>query len=94
MFRRVRNELTVPTNLSSNPDARELVRIWSVGEEGQTFVLNPLAWDDPAAWGLLLVDLARHTSRAFAQSHDGWDEAAVLARIKQGFDMEYEHPTD
>ena len=94
MLRRLRNELAIPTTLSSNRDATELVRIWSVGEEGQTFVLNPLAWDDPVAWGLLLVDLARHTSRAFAQSHDDWDEAEALARIKQGFDMEWEHPTD
>lgn len=94
MFGRVRNELAIPTALSSNRDARELARIWAVEDEGQTFVLNPLIWDDPAAWGLLLVDLARHAARAYAGTHDDWNEGDALSRIRQGFDMEWEHPTD
>lgn len=54
--------------------------------------LDPM-WSDPAAWGLLLVDVARHAARAYAQNGT-CPEASALTRIRQGFDAEWDHPTD
>jgi hypothetical protein len=87
------NELPVPTAISADDAARELARIWSVGDRHQ-FVLASEIWDDPAAWGLLLVDLARQAARAYAVSPKGWAEEDALARIKQGFDAEWFNPTE
>lgn len=50
-------------------------------------------WDDPAAWGLFLVDVARHAARAYQQLGQR-TESEVLDRIRQGFDAEWESPTD
>jgi hypothetical protein len=49
-------------------------------------------WQDPAAWGLVLVDLARHSAQAY--EHDGQKRDEVLARIRAGFDAEWSAPTD
>jgi hypothetical protein len=49
-------------------------------------------WSDPAAWGLLLVDIARHASLAYER--EGRDRAETLARIREGFDAEWSSPTD
>jgi hypothetical protein len=48
-------------------------------------------WDDPGAWGLLLVDIARHAAQAYARNGVGRDQA--LARIKELFDAEWSRPT-
>jgi len=48
-------------------------------------------WDDPGAWGLLLVDIARRAAQAYAR--DGVQRARALARIKELFDAEWARPT-
>jgi hypothetical protein len=86
------NELRVPPQVASQPDAREVLRVW-ISNGSQHFVLRADEWDDPAAWGLLLVDIARNAARAQAQRVGGTAESA-LERIRAGFDAEWEHPTD
>ena len=61
--------------------------------DGSLIVKLQPVWDDPAAWGLLLVDLARHAARAYGQL-EVCSEAEALARIRQGFDAEWDNPTD
>ncbi len=56
-------------------------------------VISTEAWSDPAAWGILLVDIARHVAIAY-QGADGRDANVVLARVKAGFDAEWTCPTD
>ncbi len=85
-------ELRVPQEVLDDPESRELLRVWLSGES-QRFVLRPDVWDDPAAWGLLLADLARHVAYAYAQKQGG-DPERVLERIKAGFDAEWISPTD
>jgi hypothetical protein len=68
----------------------EMARIW-IADGDQHVVLSPKLWDDPGAWGLMLVDLARHVARAYAQS--GSSERAVLEKIRQAFDAEWSLPT-
>lgn len=82
--------LTPPPN-ARDPTAVEVLRIWAVPGEAQQVVLQT-TWDDPGAWGLLLVDVARHAAKAYA--YKGQDEAEVLARIRQFMDAEFATPTD
>lgn len=88
----MKNQLPIPAATGADPHAREVVRVW-IAAGGQHVSLNPHVWDDPAAWGLLLVDLARHVANAYNQS-GLMDSAAVLDRIRQGFDAEWASPTD
>ena len=69
----------------------EVLRVWTGEAQPQQCVLQT-AWSDPMAWGLLLVDVARHAARAYAGSTFSEEEA--LKRIKSGFDAEWNSPTD
>jgi hypothetical protein len=69
----------------------EVLRVLAMPDGGQEVRLQT-AWEEPAAWGLLLVDVARHVAKAYANA--GHDEAETLARIRQFFDAEWSHPTD
>lgn len=85
------NELPVPPPAETSSDANEIARIWAV--DGSMFVtLSHGAWDDPAAWGLMLVDIARHAANSY-EHHDGIPAADALARIREGFDAEWSSPT-
>jgi len=84
--------LPVPPQAASAADSIELLRLWAVRESGQHIIVRHDAWKDPAAWGLALVDIARHVARAHAQ--EGKDEAEVFDRILVGFRAEIESPTD
>ena len=87
-----RHELQVPPQAASDREAFEILRIWISGGQ-QHVTLNPGAWDDPAVWGMMLVDLARHIANAYQQT-DRMQSAATLERIKLGFDAEWSSPTD
>lgn len=86
-------ELRVPADIIDNPQSSELLRVWTVSDGGNTFVLRPDILSDPAEWGLILVDVAKHAALALSQ-HSGLEPGAVLQRIREGFDAEWEHPTD
>jgi hypothetical protein len=86
------NELQIPPAAASEREAFEILRIW-VGGGQQHVSVNPRVWDDPAAWGMMLVDLARHIAGAYQQI-DRMKSAAALERIKLGFDAEWNSPTD
>jgi Domain of unknown function (DUF5076) len=75
-------------------DARaiELARVWAAGG-CQHASLNVGVWSDPAAWGIMLVDLARHVASAYRET-EGRDLDQTLARIKEGFETEWGYPTD
>jgi hypothetical protein len=86
------NELPVPRAAETDVDSTEVLRLWKVPKVGQQVILRHDAWEDPAAWGLMLVDIARHVARAFGQ--EGQDEEQVFQRILVGFRAEIESPTD
>jgi len=87
------NELPVPSAALGDNEALELARIW-IAEGRQEFVLASKVWDDPAGWGLLLVDLARQVAKQYALTSGAHSESSALKRIKEGFDVEWEHPTE
>jgi len=85
------NALPVPSAAEADRSAVEVLRVWAAPGRPQELVLKSTL-KDPAAWGLLLVDVARHAAEAYAL--EGRDHAEVLARIKEGFDAEWTSPTN
>lgn len=71
--------------------ATEVVRA-SVIDGGLQVELQ-LSFDDPAVWGILLADIARHAARVYA-AEGVCDEDVALEAIKSMFDAEWEAPTD
>jgi hypothetical protein len=51
------------------------------------------AFDDPAAWGMLIADVARHAARVFARETKV-TEAEAIEKIRGMFDAEMDAPTD
>ncbi len=86
------SQLPVPPAVAQSSSAAEVLRVW-VADGQQHISLATEVWSDPAAWGLLLVDHARHVSRAYEQAH-GRDADEVLRRVREGFDAEWSAPTD
>ncbi|OOG36817.1 hypothetical protein B0E51_17795 [Rhodanobacter sp. C05] len=82
-------ELPLPP-IAQQVGACEVLRAWS-GDNLQ--VVLETTWQDPAAWGLLLVDIARHVARAYADAGN-ISEAAALTCVKAGFDAEWSEATD
>ena len=84
-------ELQLPPAVKLAEEATEIARIWLVADR-QHVVLPRTLWNDPAAWGLMLADLARHVAKAYAAQ--GHSSSEVLERIRQGFDAEWASPTE
>ena len=90
MFTKRPKELLVPPAAKSDPKALELVRVWAI--HGQQHVsISPEVWEDPATWGIMLVDLARHVANYYSQQR-GMNREEVLSRIKALFEAEWESP--
>lgn len=84
------HELPIP------PDAQqigghEVLRAFVV--DGGLSVSLQRAFDEPHVWGVLLVDLARHVSRIYAEEAEMTEEHA-MAEIRRMFDAEWDRPTD
>jgi len=89
--KRHKNELDPPPIATENPEAVELLRVWAAPGAPQQLVLQTV-WKDPGAWGLLLVDIARHAAQAYKRQ--GQDPSQTLGRIRDLFDAEWPSPTD
>lgn len=85
------NSLAVPPVANDNPAAVEVLRVWAAPGEQQQVTLRT-TWKDAGAWGLLLVDVARHAARAYET--EGRDPAEALARIHELWNAEWSTPTD
>lgn len=86
-----KNNLEVPPIATQDRSAVEVLRVWAAPGSPQQLTLRT-AWKNPAAWGLLLVDVARHAAQAYAK--EGLDRTAVLEAIRQTWEAEWAHPTD
>jgi len=72
-------------------DATEVLRAFVV--DGGLSIAFARAFEEPDMWGLLLVDVARHASRAYARESD-YSEDEALKRIIDMFEAEIARPTD
>jgi uncharacterized protein DUF5076 len=83
--------LEPPPIAKSEPAAVEILAVWAAPGKPQQFTIRS-TYKDPAAWGLLLVDIARHVSGAYAAERR--DAESTLERIRTAFEAEWSHPTD
>ena len=92
MFGKRKNssELDLPPMAATDQKAVEILRVWAAPGTPQQLTLRT-CWKDPGAWGLLLVDVARHAAQAY--QYEGQNPEDVLERIRQVFDAEWESPT-
>lgn len=81
-----KDEMTPPPAASEDATSFEIARLW-VANAAQHVVLRTDVWPDPAAWGIVLADLARHVAAAY-QRKDGHDLEDVLERVLAGFHAE------
>ena len=86
------NSLVIPDAAKKDSKSFEVLRVW-VANEGQHVTIRVDTWDNPAAWGIVLADLARHIANAYQQDA-GADPNIVLQSIKSLFDAEMGSPTD
>ncbi|MFN9357572.1 MAG: DUF5076 domain-containing protein [Alphaproteobacteria bacterium] len=87
----VNEELPVPSQVVAAKQKMELARIW-IADGLQVVTLSNQLWKDPAAWGLMLVDLARHVAVAYEGL--GVDREVALDRIRAALDAEWSQPTE
>jgi len=85
-------ELPIPRAAAEEPKAIELLRVWAAKGKQHVSIATNL-WADPASWGIMLVDLAKHIASAYEQTR-GDNNENTLGRIKAGFDAEWSKATD
>ena len=88
-----KDALPIPAAASRDPRSLEVLRVW-IANGDQHVALAFGMWEDPAAWGLLLADLARHIAEAHAQQEAQVDAEDFLEQIRNGFEAELDGPTD
>jgi hypothetical protein len=86
------DQLLIPDAAKRDPKSLELLRVW-IADNNQHVSLRTGVWDDPAAWGLMLADLARHIVNTYEQDA-ALDQVQTLQRIRAAFNTELEFPTD
>lgn len=89
----IRNELEIPEKVRGDREAAELIRAWVTGGGDVHVTIKTGVWQDPAAYGIVLADLARHVANGFHQAN-GWDLEEALRRVIEGLSVEIGSPTD
>ena len=85
----INKQLAIPALAAKDERSFELLRVW-IAEGSQAITLQPGIWQDPAAWGVMLADLARNIVTVHAEADPDLDTEAFLAAMLEGFDTEIE----
>ena len=88
----IERDLHVPREVADDSGAREVLRAW-VADGGLVCNLRPDTWQDAAAWGIVLADVARHVGNAVRDLRGDAPGATVRA-IRDMFNNELSDPTD
>lgn len=86
-----KNELTIPPVAMRDPNSLEVLRVW-IAEGDQHVTVMTAAWEDPAAWGILLSDLIQHIANGY-ELNVGVDGKEVRERILAMMYAELNNPT-
>jgi hypothetical protein len=78
-------EQPVPPDAVANDKAVEVLRAFVV--DGGLSISFTRAFDDPAMWGMMLVDIARHAARVY-EKEGAMSEAEAMERIVDMFESE------
>ena len=82
-------QLAVPQAAAEDTASFELLRVW-VAHQAQQVTLRPGIWQEPAAWGVMLADLARSIVKIHVENDDELEAEAFLSGLLEGFDSEIE----
>src|SRR3569623_1647628 len=85
-----KDELVAPVAAVEDAMSFEIARVW-LANGAQHVRLRADVWPDPAAWGIVLAELARHVALAYHEREDHAIED-VLERVLAGFQSELEFP--
>ena len=87
-------QLPIPPEAHTDAQSAELLRAW-IAHNGLHCSLNIGCWGDDEAiiWGILLSDVARHVASALKRDA-GIPDSDTLAKIREHFNLELDHPTD
>jgi hypothetical protein len=80
-----KEQLQIPAAAQRDPRSLEVLRVW-IAEQDQHIALAFGMWEDPADWGTLLADLARHIANAHAEQDRHVNTDDFLDRLREGFD--------
>jgi hypothetical protein len=86
------DQLLIPDAAKADLKSFELLRVW-IANKGQHVSLRVGTWTDPAAWGIMLADLAKHIVNSYDQDM-ALEKRQTLLRIRAAFDAELMKPTD
>jgi hypothetical protein len=84
--------MIIPPAAEEDPAAFEILRVWGAKGTQHVSIFWDL-WDDPATWGMMLADLARHVANALHQER-GLYSNEVVRQIRSMFNKEMDSPTD
>lgn len=85
--------LDIPPVAQRDKAAFELIRVW-IAEGGPHVSLRSGVWEEPAYWGIMFADLARHIVKAHSLQDEDLDAEDFLERLRQGFETEMDSATD
>ncbi len=88
----INQQLSIPEKAQEDSNSFELVRVW-IAQKNQHSTIRTGVWDDPAAWGIFLADLAHHLVNSYEPKNES-EKTAILQRIKLAFNLELDVPTD
>jgi hypothetical protein len=81
----------IPPDVEGRSDAVEVLRAFVL--DGGLSIAFTRAFDDPAMWGMLLADIARHAANAF-EKEGAMSADEALARIVAMLESELGRPAD
>lgn len=87
-----KNQLAIPPAAVEDPESFEILRVW-IANKNQHCTLMADLWPDPAAWGIMLADLAGHVVNSYGDNSTE-ERARILRRIVEGFSAEVNSPSD
>ncbi|QHN05197.1 DUF5076 domain-containing protein [Granulicella sp. WH15] len=87
------NQLRIPDSAAGDKSSFELLRVW-IADQTQQVSLRGGVWQDPAAWGVMLADLARNIVLIHQEQDEEMDADAFLATLLDGFDQEIDTVID
>ena len=83
-------DLPVPATVLEASNPREILRVWTT-DAGERVTLR-IDDIEPGAWGLMLVDIAKHVAHAYAQ-RGGLSPNDAFIQVVTMFIAEIQEPT-
>ena len=82
----VTDQLLIPDAAKKDAQSFEILRVW-IADKEQHVSLRVDVWNDPAAWGIMLADLAKHIVNSYDQDA-ALDRSKTFERIKAALEAE------